>query len=113
MSSTTATRKPTHVQVTFRSMKFDFDSGFRADWHGGSPFISHFWSALSQALPPGEKFFIDSLRAIRERVDDPELLDEIEQLFGALRVALFHGGQQYRGVTHIRERGLQGGREWH
>lgn len=79
MAVTTATRKPTHVQVTFRSMKFDFDSGFRADWHGGSPFISHFWSALSQALPPGEKFFIDSLRAIRERVDDPELLDEIEQ----------------------------------
>jgi predicted metal-dependent hydrolase len=61
-------------------MTFDFErTGFSPHWHGGSPFISHFWSALSQALPPGEKFFIDSVRAVRDRIDDPGLDAEVDQ----------------------------------
>jgi len=61
-------------------MKFDFEEkGFDAHWHSGSPFISHFWNALSQAFGPGEQFFIDSVRAMRDVVDDPELIEEMEE----------------------------------
>jgi predicted metal-dependent hydrolase len=53
------------------------DEGFAPHWHG-SPFISHFWSALSQAFGPGERFFIDSVRHWKDRIDDPELREEID-----------------------------------
>lgn len=71
--------RPNDVKVTFRKMKFGFeDREFSPHWHGGSAFISHWWNALSQAFPPGEKFFIDSVRVMRDRIEDADLLDEIE-----------------------------------
>lgn len=72
--------RPSGVKVTFRKMKFDFErTGFSPHWHSDNPFISHFWNALSQAFSPGEKFFIDSVRALRSHVADPEMLEEIEE----------------------------------
>jgi predicted metal-dependent hydrolase len=59
-------------------MKFDFEDGFDRYW-AGSPFRSLFWSQLSTAFQPGERFFIDSARALRSCVDDPRLLAEVDQ----------------------------------
>jgi predicted metal-dependent hydrolase len=71
-------RRPAGVKVTFRRMKFDFeDQGFERYWLGGSAFKSLFWTQLSAAFAPGEKFFIDSARALKDRIDDPELAEEI------------------------------------
>jgi predicted metal-dependent hydrolase len=77
MSSAPTLRRPDGVRVTYRRMKFDFESGFDRYWHGGSAFRSLFWTQLSTAFEPGERFFIDSARALRGRVEDPALLDEI------------------------------------
>jgi uncharacterized protein len=72
--------RPENLKVTYRKMKFPFErTGFKPHWHRGSPFISHFWNALSQAFMPGEKFFIDSVRSLRELIEDPELLEEMEE----------------------------------
>jgi predicted metal-dependent hydrolase len=61
-------------------MKFEFeDKGFERYWHGGSPFKSLFWSQLSAAFEPGETFFIDSARALRKQIDNPELLAEMQE----------------------------------
>jgi predicted metal-dependent hydrolase len=61
-------------------MKFDFeDRGFSRYWHSGSPFKSLFWTQLSTAFEPGEKFFIDAARALKSAVDDPALLEEIAE----------------------------------
>jgi len=71
-------RRPEGVKVTFRRMQFPFEhSGFARYWHGGSPFRSLFWTQLSTAFEPGEKFFIDSARALRGHVSDPALLEEL------------------------------------
>ncbi len=70
-------RRPDGVKVQFRRMKFDFEDGFARYWHGGSPFKSLFWAQLSTAFEPGEKFFIDSARALKDQIDDPALLEEI------------------------------------
>lgn len=72
-------RRPEGVKVTYRRMKFDFEDGFERYWHGGSPFKSLFWTQLSTAFAPGEKFFIDSARALKGEVDDPKLLEEIAE----------------------------------
>jgi predicted metal-dependent hydrolase len=37
-------------------------------WHGNSPFISYFWAALSTAFPPGELFFMNAARTLRDRL---------------------------------------------
>ncbi|MDH5675609.1 MAG: metal-dependent hydrolase [Myxococcales bacterium] len=71
-------RRPEGVKVTYRRMKFAFeDEGFERYWHGGSPFRSLFWTQLSTAFEPGEKFFIDSARALKGEIDDPALQEEI------------------------------------
>jgi len=73
-------RRPEGVKVTFRRMKFDFeDQGFDRYWLAGSAFKSLFWTQLSTAFEPGERFFIDSARALKDKVDDPELLAEIAE----------------------------------
>src|SRR3954464_4807812 len=69
-----AFRRPEGVKVTYRRMKFDFeDQGFERYWMAGSPFKSLFWTQLSTAFAPGEKFFIDSARALKDKITDPEL----------------------------------------
>lgn len=70
--------RPDGVRVTYRRMKFGFEDGFDRYWNGGSAFRSLFWTQLSTAFQPGERFFIDSARALRGEVDDPDLLDEFE-----------------------------------
>jgi hypothetical protein len=61
-------------------MKFPFETvGFDRYWHGGSPFRSLFWTQLSTAFEPGEKFFIDSARALKSVIKDPALLDEMNE----------------------------------
>jgi uncharacterized protein len=78
--ATAAIRRPEGLKVTYRRVKFPFeDQGFARYWHGGSAFRSLFWSQLSTAFEPGEQFFIDSARALKEKVNDPALLEEIAE----------------------------------
>lgn len=72
-------RRPQDVKVTYRRMKFDFEDGFERYWHGGSPFKSLFWTQLSAAFAPGEKFFIDSARALKSELEDSGLQEEIAE----------------------------------
>lgn len=73
-------RRPEGLKVTYRRMLFPFEqAGFTRYWHGGSAFRSLFWTQLSTAFDPGEKFFIDSARALRSKVKDPALLDEMNE----------------------------------
>lgn len=72
-------RRPEGLKVTYRRMKFPFEeAGFDRYWFG-SPFVSLFWSQLSTAFEPGEKFFIDSARALKDQIKDPALLEEIQE----------------------------------
>jgi uncharacterized protein len=72
-------QRPEGVRVTYRRMKFDFEQGFDRYWLGGSAFRSLFWTQLSTAFEPGERYFIDSARALKGKVDDPALLEEIAE----------------------------------
>ena len=72
-------QRPQGVKVTYRRMKFAFEDGFPRYWSAGSPFKSLFWTQLSTAFEPGEKFFIDSARALKDQIHDPALRDEIAE----------------------------------
>ncbi len=47
------------------------------DWWGGEPFQTHFLNALSSTFPFGEAFFVRSVRHYADRLDDPQLAEEV------------------------------------
>jgi len=72
--------RPAGVRVQYRRVKFPFESrGFDRYWHSGSPFKSLFWTQLSTSFEAGEKFFIDSARALKGHIHEPALLDELQE----------------------------------
>ena len=67
-----------------RRMNFDFDH-VPEYWMDGSAGLTHFMTALSALFPAGEKFFIDSVRAVRQHPtikDNTELQKEISAFIG-------------------------------
>lgn len=51
-------------------------------WHGAGAFATHFYDALSSTFPFGEAFFVRSVVAYRDRIDDPALLARIRGFAG-------------------------------
>lgn len=67
-----------------RRMSFDFDR-VPEYWMNGSAGLTHFMTALSALFPAGEKFFIDSVRAVRQHPQiqgNPALQKEISAFIG-------------------------------
>lgn len=67
-----------------RRMKFDFDN-VPEYWMNESAGLTHFMTALSALFPAGEKFFIDSVRAVRQHpaiLADEALQKEISAFIG-------------------------------
>jgi len=64
-----------------RRMDFSF-SDSQKFWFAGDPFMSHFMNNLSSLFPYGEKFFVDSVRAVRNEVTEPQLKKDISAFIG-------------------------------
>ncbi|MGE8561529.1 MAG: metal-dependent hydrolase [Acinetobacter sp.] len=67
-----------------RRMNFDFNT-VPEYWMNGSAGLTHFMTALSALFPAGEKFFIDSVRAVRNHPaikDNAALQREISAFIG-------------------------------
>lgn len=67
-----------------RRMSFNFDD-VPEYWVNGSVGVTHFMTALSALFPAGEKFFIDSVRAVRYHpavAENQELQKEISAFIG-------------------------------
>ncbi|HLA29959.1 MAG TPA: metal-dependent hydrolase [Pseudomonas sp.] len=64
-----------------RRMDFSFGASQKY-WFAGDPFMSHFMNNLSSLFPYGEKFFVDSVRAVREQVTEAQLKKDIGAFIG-------------------------------
>lgn len=51
-------------------------------WHGDGAFATHVYDALSSTFPFGEAFFVRSVTAHRDRIDDPALSARIRGFAG-------------------------------
>lgn len=71
--------EPVPVQV--RRMHFDLEAAPRY-WHSGSPFLTHFFTAMSLLFPGGETFFIDSVRSFDDQITDPLLREQVKGFIG-------------------------------
>jgi uncharacterized protein len=67
-----------HPIVPREKLDFGFDGDIPQYWFGGDAFKTRFFDALSVIFPPGEKFFMTSVRDFRDRVNDPKLLQDIK-----------------------------------
>lgn len=77
------TAKTSQPSASFPVRRMDFSFGeSQKFWFAGDPFMSHFMNNLSSLFPYGEKFFVDSVRAVREQVTEPQLKKDISAFIG-------------------------------
>jgi predicted metal-dependent hydrolase len=76
MMATTAPT-PADLVITPRDRRFSSGGAMRRWWHGGNPYASVLYDALSATFPKGEAFFVESVRAFRDGAP-PKLADEIK-----------------------------------
>ena len=67
---------PAKLSITPRDRRFGRSSVTPRLWHGGSVEATAIYNALSTTFPKGEAFFVESVRAFRNRAP-PKLADEI------------------------------------
>lgn len=73
------------TELVVRRLLVDLETPIPARWNGGDAFRSAFFNALSMSFPVGEQFFIDSVRAVLDRVPPPQrdaLAQEVRGFIG-------------------------------
>lgn len=65
-----------------RDIRFALPPERACDWHVEGVPVTHFFNALSLLFPAGERFFMDSVRHYRDRIDDPELQKQVLGFIG-------------------------------
>ena len=72
MTAASVTRSsvtPADLTITPRDRRFGRDEATPRWWHGGNPYASALYNALSATFPEGEAFFVESVRKHRDGVD--------------------------------------------
>lgn len=67
---------PQDLTITPRDRKFGRGDDTARWWHGGDPYATALYNALSATFPKGEAFFIESVRKFRDGAS-PKLAEEI------------------------------------
>jgi len=102
------------MQIPVRRLEFEISSPPRY-FLAGNATATTFIAVLSAAFPPGERFFIESVRRFRDRVADPELNAAVKGFIGQEAI---HGREHDRlnellvgcGLnTRVPERGVRVG----
>ncbi|EMP54411.1 hypothetical protein MSNKSG1_15676 [Marinobacter santoriniensis NKSG1] len=110
MLTTTSTPKPVRgsqtpdkVAIKPQRMGFEFGSRVPRYWLDNSYFITHTMNALSVLFPEGEQFFVDSVRAFRDGIEDPKLKKDVRGFIGQ---EAMHSLEHDAMNEHVREQGM-------
>ena len=68
---------PSGVAIQPRRFEFRDLKSVPQYWFAGNPIITHMENTFSVLIPPGERFFIQSVRNYEDRVTDPEFSELI------------------------------------
>jgi predicted metal-dependent hydrolase len=80
MNVSAALRPPTQT-IRTRSPRFDFDTVPRR-WFARSVLGTHLANGLNLLFPAGERFFVRSVRRYLDKIDDPQLREDIKGFSG-------------------------------
>jgi uncharacterized protein len=58
-------------------LDFDLDGDIPKFWMGNDPLKTRFFDAMSLSFPEGERYFIQCVRAFKDKIDDPHLQKEV------------------------------------
>ncbi len=72
----------TSIMPVRRNLEFHLPKERISDWHREGVHVSHFYNCMSVFFPDGERFFIDSVRHYRDRIEDPELKEQVRGFIG-------------------------------
>ena len=70
MNAATISPTPADLTITPRDRRFGRDEATPRWWHGGNPYASALYNALSATFPLGEAFFVESVRKYRDGADE-------------------------------------------
>lgn len=68
--------------IKVRRMDFEFGADIPEMWADGNPMLTALMGALSASFPPGERYFIESVRHYADGVQDPVLKERIRGFIG-------------------------------
>jgi len=66
-----ATPTPADLSITPRDRRFGRGEATARWWHGGSPYASALYNAMSATFPIGEAYFVESVRNFRDGAPEP------------------------------------------
>ena len=69
-------------EIQTRNLEFPIGDDVPDLWHGGDPYVTHFFNGLSLMFPDGEKFFMDAVRHFKDEVSDPSLQADVRAFCG-------------------------------
>ena len=69
---------PDDVKVQSRCVEHCFDESIPRVWANNNPVITAFYHALSTIIPEGERFFMQSVHAVIDQVEDEKLRQEVK-----------------------------------
>lgn len=94
---------PAGMIPQIRRPEFDFPADMPKYWWDNNPAKTLLLAALSASFPPGERFFIDSVRHYQDRVTDPELQQAIRGFIGQEA----HHSKEHKALNGcLQERGI-------
>jgi uncharacterized protein len=93
-------QQPTHPEV--RNLKFELGPSVPRFWHGERKSLTLFFNSLSIFFPPGERFFITSVKAFRKRIHDPVLAADAKAFYAQEAI---HSREHVRYNDMLREQG--------
>ncbi len=71
-------RKARAHTIRPRPLELKIPADLPRHWMGGDPYATHLLNALSITFPPGERLFMAAVRALRHKVEDPALQEQIK-----------------------------------
>lgn len=75
---TQAAPQQQHPIIPRERLDFGLDGDIPKFWFGGDPFKTRLFDAMSIIFPPGERFFMTTVRDFKDRIRDPKLLADIQ-----------------------------------
>jgi len=82
-TSTVKSPSPTNAPpIKVRRMDLAFDDELPPFWFDDNPHLTAVLTGLAVAFPPGERFFISSVRHFLPKIEDPELRSQIQGFIG-------------------------------
>jgi predicted metal-dependent hydrolase len=71
------------MTIERRDVELDLDaSAVPRDWYADDAYSTTFLDALSMLFPEGERFFLESVKRFRMRIDDPALRADVDGFIG-------------------------------